>query len=98
MRFFETLSYGVCLVTNRNVDGWKELGFEEGKHFLGYEGIEEAKVQIKWALDNPMKREEIAKAGHLKVRESHTYEHRLLEMFDIVTTNDVPQEAYYDGR
>jgi hypothetical protein len=80
MRFFEVLSYGNCLATNRNVVGWDELGFEEGKHFLGYEGEEEAVSVISWALKNPMEREKIAKEGHKLVRSSHTYEHRLNEM------------------
>ena len=84
MRFFEVLSYGNCLVTNRNVVGWEDLGFEEGKHFLGYTDEEEAVEAVRWALKNPMEREKVAKAGHELVRSAHTYEHRLNEMFKTV--------------
>lgn len=84
MRFFEVMSYGNCLVTNRDVIGWDELGFEEDKHFLGYKGEEEMVEKIQWALDNPMDREKIAKAGHELVRSAHTYEHRINEMLNIV--------------
>ena len=41
MRFFEVMSYGNCLVTNRDVVGWDDLGFVEDEHFLGYKGEEE---------------------------------------------------------
>jgi hypothetical protein len=84
MRFFETMSHGSCLVTNRDVVGWEELGFEEGKHFIGYEGEDEAIKAIEWALKNPMEREKIAKAGHKMVREAHTYEHRLTQMLKTI--------------
>jgi len=77
MRFFEVMSYGTCLVTNRDVIGWKELGFEEGVHFVGYEGEDEAVGAVQWCLDNPMQRELIARTGHRKVRAEHTYAHRL---------------------
>jgi len=84
MRFFETMSYGTCLVTNRDVVGWEDLGFVDGEHFLGYEGEEEAIEKIRWALDNPMERETIAKEGHIKVRAEHTYEHRVNQMLDTI--------------
>ena len=84
MRFFEVLSYSNCLVTNRDVVGWDDLGFVEDEHFLGYKGEEEMVDKIQWALDNPMDREKIAKAGHELVRSAHTYEHRINDMLNIV--------------
>jgi len=84
MRFFEALSYGVCQLANSDMVGWEDLGFEEGKHFLGYSSLDEAVEKVQWALDNNMEREEIAKAGHELVRSAHTYEHRINEMLNIV--------------
>jgi hypothetical protein len=84
MRFFEILSYGVCQVANVDVVGWEELGFVEGKHFLGYTGPEEACEKIQWALDNPMDRENLAREGNRFVRAEHTYENRLTKMFDTI--------------
>lgn len=80
MRFFEVMSYGTCLVTNTDVVGWDELGFEEGKHFVGYVGKEEAAERVQWALDHPIERETIAAAGHELARAEHTYEHRVNQM------------------
>lgn len=83
MRFFEVLSTGTCLLTNRDVEGWDELGFVEGKDFVGYKGIGEMCEKIQWCLDNPLEREEIAKRGHEKVRAHHTYAHRIQKILDV---------------
>ena len=80
MRFFEVMSYGTCLLTNERVDGWRDLGFENGKHFIGYDDEDDMVAKAKWALEHPMEREEIARAGHKKVREEHTYRHRMSEI------------------
>jgi len=82
MRFFEVLSTGTCLLTNRDVVGWKELGFVEGEDFVGYQGIEEMIEKTKWCLHHPEEREVIAKRGHEKVRASHTYVHRMSRIFE----------------
>ena len=84
MRFFETLSYGTCLLTNKDVVGWKDLGFIDGEHFVGYLGIDDAIEKARWCLENPMEREKIAKAGHEKVRSEHTYQHRIEEMLNVM--------------
>lgn len=83
MRFFEIMSTGTCLVTNRTVVGINDLGFEEGTHFLGYDGQDEMVQQIQWALNNPNEREAIAKAGHELVRQNHQYKHRMHKILDI---------------
>lgn len=85
MRFFEILSYGTCLLTNTNVVGIEELGFQEGVHFLGYETIDEAVAKVEFALQDPMKREEIAKAGHELARAEHTYEHRVKQVIETIS-------------
>jgi hypothetical protein len=85
MRFFEVLSYGSCLVTNRDVAGWEDLGFRDMEHFVGYQGIEEAIAKIRWCLEHPVERVEIAKAGHRLVRAEHTYEHRVQQILKAMT-------------
>lgn len=77
MRFFEVMSYGTALLSNRDVVGVEELGFVDGEHYIGFEGKDEMVERAEWALKNPIEREKIAEAGHKKVRESHTYAHRL---------------------
>jgi|TARA_E500000305_G_C4021717_1_gene239269 hypothetical protein len=84
MRFFEGLSYGTCLVTNTDVVGMKETGLKDGVDFLGYTTTEEAIEKIQWALDNPLEREKIAKSGHDKVRDLHTYNHRIKKIKEVI--------------
>tara|TARA_R110000744_G_scaffold251492_2_gene367405 strand:- start:1752 stop:2654 length:903 start_codon:yes stop_codon:yes gene_type:complete len=83
MRFFETLSYGTALVTNTDVVGIDDLGFQEGIHYIGYKGLEEAVERIQWALDNPMERLSIARAGHTLARSSHTYKDRIDTLLEV---------------
>jgi hypothetical protein len=83
MRFFEVMSTGTCLLTNTDVSGLEESGFRNMEHFVGYNGtIEDAIKQVRWALDHPMEREQIAAEGHKLVRERHTYAHRLIDILD----------------
>ena len=84
MRFFEALSYGTCLVTNTDVDGIKETGLKDGIDFLGYTTPAEAVNKIQWALANPLEREKIAKSGHSKVRDMHTYNHRIKNIKEVI--------------
>ena len=65
------------------MEGWEELGFEEGKDFVGFQGVEEMCEQVKWCLENPVERETIARSGHTKVREHHTYVHRMKKILEV---------------
>lgn len=88
MRFFEILSTGTAMVSNADQLGWEELGFEDGKHFIAYKDIEDAKKRIDYFLKNPDEREAIAKEGLSFVRSNHTYAHRMqriLNDFNIKT-------------
>lgn len=77
MRFFEIPSYGTCMLANRDAVGWDELGFVEGEHFVGYDTVDEAIAQIQGLLDDPCKRERIARHGKSLVRGQHTYTNRI---------------------
>lgn len=83
MRFFEVLSTGTALLTNTDVDGWEDLGFVDGEHFIGYVGVEDAIEKTKYYLKHHDERERIAAAGHRLAREKHTYADRMREMFNI---------------
>ncbi len=82
MRFFEVLSTGTALLTNTDVDGIEDIGFEEGKHFIGYTDVEDAKDKARYYLEHEDEREEIAAAGHELVRANHTYAHRMAYILD----------------
>lgn len=82
MRFFEVLSTGTALLTNTDVVGIEDIGFEEGKHFIGYTDVNDAKDKARYYLEHEDEREEIAAAGHQFVREKHTYAHRMAYVLD----------------
>ena len=82
MRFFEILSTGTCLLTNTNVEGIDDLGFEDEVHFIGYDSKDALVNKSKFYLDNPVEREKIAQAGHDKVRAGHTYHQRMQRILD----------------
>jgi|2_EtaG_2_1085320.scaffolds.fasta_scaffold10997_2 hypothetical protein len=83
MRWFECLSYGVPLLTNRTVDGWQELGFVDGEHFIGFTGKDEMIEKAHWILDHPEEAQQVAKEGHEFVREHHTYTHRMKHILEV---------------
>lgn len=87
MRFFEVMSTGTALLTNVDVEGWSELGFKEGVHFIGYGGADDAIKKIHYYLEHPEEREAIAKAGNMLVRSEHTYAHRLRELLSVCGVN-----------
>mgnify|MGYP001570702056 CR=1 FL=1 len=76
MRVFEVMSTGTPLLTNRNVEGIEEL-FEDGVHYVGYEGPQEAVERAKWMLAHRDEANAIGRCGHAEVRARHTYRHRV---------------------
>lgn len=82
MRLFETTGVGSCLVTD-----WKknlhEL-FEPDKEVVVYKTADECVEKVKWLLDNPKEREEIARAGQLRTLKEHTFAHRAVLLDDII--------------
>ena len=76
MRCFEVMGMGVPLLTNRDVVGIDEL-FEEGKHFIGYQGPDEMVAVAREALRHPEETARIGVAGLEEARGRHTYKHRM---------------------
>ena len=65
MRFFEVLgSGGLQLVEERRAQSL--LGFEPGRDFLSYSGVEDMKEKIRFALDHPAHSTVVAQAGYEK--------------------------------
>lgn len=102
MRFFEIPSIGTAMLANRDVVGLADMGFVDGEHFVGYEGIDESVAKAHWMLDNPEEREEIARRGHELVREKHTYAHRVQQIIDVcgieMEQMEVPEEDTGNGK
>jgi len=80
-RTFEALGLGVALVSNRVPD--LPNFFVDGEHYLGFDNLDEAEAQVMKLIDNPELREEIAAAGHRKVK-AHTWKHRAEQILETV--------------
>lgn len=82
MRLFETTGVGSCLITD-----WKknisEL-FEPEQEVVTYNSIEECVEKVKYLLNNPEKREAIARAGQQRTLKNHTFTQRAITLNNII--------------
>ncbi len=86
MRFFETLSTGSFLLTNKipELKSIAERGLIDGKHFVSYTSLEDAAEKAKYYIEHEKERESIAAAGFRAFKEGHTYTHRIKEILSII--------------
>ena len=61
-----------------------KFGFEEGRHYLGFDTADEAVEKVEWALKNPEMSEAIANNAYELVHEHHTYEKRIEKLFEVM--------------
>lgn len=82
VRLFEITGVGSCMVT----DWKKNLNeiFEIDKEVVSFTSGEECIEKIKWLLDHPQKREEIAMAGQKRVLKDHTFKIRASQLNEII--------------
>jgi spore maturation protein CgeB len=82
MRLYEATGVGTCLLTD-----WKEnLSeiFEPDREVVTYNSVDECIEKINWLLENPQKREEIAKAGQARTLKDHTFDRRAIELDSLI--------------
>lgn len=82
MRLFETTGVGTCLVTD-----WKKnlhKLFEPDKEVVTYRSAEECVEKVKWLLEHPEERKEIAKAGQKRCLRDHTFAQRVHKLDEII--------------
>ena len=86
MRFFETLSAGGFLLTNKipELKSLMSRGLVDGTHFVSYDSMKDAVEKIKYYCEHDEERRKIAKAGHKAFKEGHTYKHRVKEILELV--------------
>ncbi|MBT7928380.1 glycosyltransferase family 1 protein, partial [Candidatus Peregrinibacteria bacterium] len=73
-RVLEISAMRLCPIIDR-VSDLSVIGFEEGKHYLGFDNLDEAVLRVQWALNSPHEAEEIALAAYNKVNmEDFTYD------------------------
>jgi spore maturation protein CgeB len=79
-RVFEVPGHGGFLLTEPAED--LEQYFVPGKEIETFASTDELAAKIRHFLAHPEERDAIAKAGHLRVRRDHTYEHRFAALLD----------------
>ena len=67
-RVFEIMAMRLVPVLNR-LPGLDFMGFEEGRHYLGFSSMEEAVAQVQWAIGNPQYAKQIADQAYQFVNE-----------------------------
>jgi spore maturation protein CgeB len=84
MKMFEISGSGSCLVTD-----WKENIndlFSEDTEVVTYKCVEECVEKVKWLLNNPEKRDEIAHAAQKRIEKQHGFDQRAAQMHEIIVS------------
>lgn len=81
-RVFEICAMKLVPVFNR-LPALDALGFEEGRHYLGFSTMEEAVERVMWAKNNREFAEQIALNAYLFVHENgHDWDHRVQKLLE----------------
>lgn len=86
LRCFEAMAAGALLVTSLPTE-LTEVGFEEGRDFIGYTDQINLLEVVREALCDEQGRLSIADRGHRKVADRHLYDHRLKEILCFARRN-----------
>lgn len=81
-RLFQALAAGGCVLLHQEVPGLQQLtGLIDGVHYLSWKDSEDLREKIAYLLDHETERKQIAEAGTAFVREQHSFDARVREMF-----------------
>ena len=83
-RNFEVLGAGGVLLTNE-VEGYKELGFEDGVNYLSYRNAKEMLNKISAWLSESAERQQQLRENALLLASQHTYKKRLERLLEEVS-------------
>lgn len=79
-RVFEIMAMRMVPVLNR-LPGLDALGFEEGRHYLGFSNMDEAVEKVMWAINNRPFAEQIALQAYQFVNNQNmTYDNRVSQL------------------
>ena len=84
-RTFEIMAMKQIPVINR-LPHLDELGFEENRHYLGFDSVGEAVDKVEWALAHEGEANAIALSAYQAVQQ-HTYDARIQKMFETAGLN-----------
>lgn len=81
-RLFEALANGAFLL-HQAIPGLEELtGLVDGVHYVGWGDYEDLRAKVRSYLTNGPERQRIAQAGEQFVRERHSFDARVSELFE----------------
>jgi len=78
-KIFEALACESFVLVDKQKDVFNL--FDDGKHLVSFDNIEELKEKVTYYLERPDERQRIAAMGYEEVHNKHTYVHRMREMF-----------------
>jgi len=85
IRLFEITGVGSCMITD-----WKKNlheFFELDSEVVAFKSAEECIEKVRWLIDHPQEREEIARRGQQRVLREHTYKLRAEQLHHIILEN-----------
>ena len=88
LRAFDIMGAGGFLLTNYQADFFDY--FQPGEDFVYYESEADLLYKIDYYLNHEEERKRIAGNGHDKVKQLHTFWHRVGEMLEIITPASPP--------
>jgi hypothetical protein len=92
LRVFEVLASGALLLTRLPTE-LTSLGFEEGRHFVGYRDPAEINALVRKYIDDESRRAGIAAAARQLVLEQHTYDRRVEQLLSRLGPASSPSRA-----
>lgn len=82
-RLFQALAAGGCLLLHQTVPGLEELtGLKDGVHYVSWTDVDDLAAKVNYYLKDEKARAKIATAGTAYVRKHHSFEARVIELFD----------------
>jgi len=81
LRAFDIMGCGGFLLSNFQADFLEH--FIPDEHFVYYESLDDLEAKTEYYLVNENERKMIARNGYEKVKNHHTYRHRVKEMLDV---------------
>jgi len=81
-KIFEAMACGTFTVSDNQRDVFSL--FKDGEHLIRFDNPGELVEKIKYYLDHPDERKEVAKQGREEVLKNHTYKHRIKKLLSVV--------------
>lgn len=86
LRVWDVLGSGGFLLTNYQAE--MPYYFTEGEDLVCFDGVEDLREKVEYYLEHEEERKRIAYNGYKKVKEHHTYMHRVREMLRVLKATE----------